>query len=130
MKTTTFNSGVLNHAIDALSNVQPDSVHGCDLHNRLFNEDYFIIGYFQAEEFLKATEEGIFGAIEKIKEYEQSNFGEVNTDFSSSEKVANMYAYIVGEEILSESDTLRDKWDVLLSEEDLKAITSELEELQ
>ena len=126
---TTINQEVLSHAIDGLKDVQADSVYGCDLHNRLFNEDYFIIGYFQAEEFLKATEEGIFGAIELIKEYEQGNFGAVSTDFSSSEKVANMYAYIKGEELLGESNTLRDNWDTLLSQSDLDAIIEELQGL-
>ena len=73
-----------------------------DLHHYLLNEDYFIIGYYKAEQWLK--KDSIFNAIETIKEYEQSNFGQVSTDFSSSEKVANMLAYILGEEILSESD--------------------------
>jgi len=40
--------------------------------------------------------------VEVIKEYEQSNFGEVFTDFSEPEKVVNMYVYIIGEEIVSD----------------------------
>ena len=44
----------------------------------------------------------MFNIIETIRDYEKSNFGEVNTDFSSSEKVVNMYAYIVGEEVVQE----------------------------
>ena len=43
-----------------------------------------------------------FDVIEHIREYEEFNFGEVNTDFSSPEKVVNMYAYIIGEEIVHE----------------------------
>lgn len=129
MKTKTINSKILNHAIDGLANISADNTYGCDLHNKLFNEDYFIIGYYQAEEFLKACEDGIFGAIEIIKEYEQSNFGEVSTDFSSSEKVANMYAYIKGEELLSESKTLKDNWDNYLTAKDIKAIKKELKGL-
>ena len=77
--------------------------HICDLHHYLLNEDYFIIGYFKAEEWLK--KDSIFNAIETIKEYEESNFGKVSTDFSSSENVANMLAYILGEEILYNNDT-------------------------
>jgi hypothetical protein len=67
------------------------------------NEDYFIIGYYKAEQWLK--KDSIFNAIEKIKDYEQSNFGQVTTDLSSSESVANMLAYILGEEILFNNDT-------------------------
>ena len=77
--------------------------HICDLHHYLLNEDYFIIGYYKAEEWLK--KDSIFNAIETIKDYEQSNFGEVSTDLSSSENVANMLAYILGEEILYNNDT-------------------------
>ena len=77
--------------------------HICDLLHYLLNEDYFIIGYYKAEQWLK--KDGIFNAIEIIKDYEQSNFGQVSTDLSSSESVANMLAYILGEEILFNNDT-------------------------
>ena len=73
-----------------------------ELHHYLLNEDYFIIGYYKAEQWLK--KDSIFNAIDKIKEYEQFNFGQVTTDLSSSESIANMLAYILGEEILYEND--------------------------
>ena len=79
--------------------------HISDLHHYLLNEDYFIIGTWRAEQWLKKDEGSIFEAIETIKEYEQSNFGQVSTDLSSSENVANMLAYILGEEILYNNDT-------------------------
>ena len=79
--------------------------HISDLHHYLLNEDYFIIGYYKAEEWLK--KDSIFNAIETIKEYEESNFGKVSTDLSSSESVANMLAYIFGEEILYNNDTFQ-----------------------
>ena len=74
-----------------------------DLRHYLLNENYFIIGYYKAEQWLK--KDSIFNAIETIKEYEQSNFDEVSTDLTSSESVANMLAYILGEEILFNNDT-------------------------
>ena len=77
--------------------------HISDLHHYLLNEDYFIIGSWRAEQWL--NKDSIFNAIETIKEYEQSNFGQVSTDLSSSENVANMLAYILGEEILYNNDT-------------------------
>ena len=77
--------------------------HICDLHHYLLNEDYFIIGYYKAEQWLK--KDSIFNAIEIIKNYESDNFGQVSTDLSSSENVANMLAYILGEEILYNNDT-------------------------
>ncbi len=127
MKTLTkLNQQVIEHGIDNLENVQP-GIYGCDLHNELYNMDYFIVGYYEAEQFLNKV--GVFNAIELIKNYEQDNFGEVNTDFSDSEKVANMYAYIIGEEMLSKSETLRKNWDNRLDENDIDAIKEELENI-
>jgi len=68
-----------------------------DLHHHAFNADYYIIGSYQATKWLG---EQVFNIIQFIKEYEQDNFGEVFTDFSEPESVANMYAYILGEQIV------------------------------
>jgi len=70
-----------------------------DLHYHSFNTDYFIIGTYQAEQWLGSH---VFEVIEIIKQYENDNFGEVSTDFSDPEKVVNMYAYIVGETIVND----------------------------
>jgi len=70
-----------------------------DLHFHLFNEDYYIIGTYQAKQWLGNF---AFDAIGVIQEYEQSNFGEVSTDLSDPEKVVNMYSYIAGEELMHE----------------------------
>lgn len=70
-----------------------------DLHHKLFNMDYYIIGYYNAEQWLKGN---TFEVIGIIKDYEQFNFGEVYTDLSCPEKVANMYAYILGEQVIYE----------------------------
>ena len=77
--------------------------HISDLHHYLLNQDYFIIGYYKAEQWLK--KDSIFNAIETIRDYEESNFGQVSTDLSSSESVANKLAFILGEEILYNNDT-------------------------
>ena len=76
-----------------------------ELHHYLINEDYFIIGYYQARKWLE--KESVFESIEKVKEYEQDNFGEVSTDFSNEEKLANMLAYVLADEILNENDTFQ-----------------------
>jgi hypothetical protein len=108
--------------LNKLDNGYADT-YGCDLHHELCNTDYFIIGTHKAKEFLGAE---TFDIIEMIKEYEQDNFGEVTTDFSDAEKVANVFAYIVGEEILNESEHLNEVWDDELSEEDIKKIKEEI----
>ena len=70
-----------------------------DLHHHCFNNDYYIIGRYEAKQWLG---DDVFDIIEIIREYEQNNFGEVNTDFSEPEKIVNMYTYIIGEEIVSD----------------------------
>lgn len=97
-----------------------------EIHNEVFNTDYFIIGYYQSEEWLK-NNYGIFAAIDKIKEYETEQFGEVNTDLSDSEKVVNMLAYILGEEILNESTVITDNWDNTLTKELQSELLEEFE---
>ena len=71
-----------------------------DLHNEVFNTNYYIIGTYEAEQALEQY--GTFEAIRKIQEYENDNFGEVLTDLSDPEKVANMLYYIIGEESIQE----------------------------
>lgn len=115
---------VRDYAIDKLNDGIGDGVKGSELHNEIYNTDYFIIGIHSAKEFL--NDAGTFDAIEKVKNYEQGNFGQVSTDLSDPEKVANMYAYIVGEEVLQKSKTLQDNWDKKLTKQDLKKILKEL----
>lgn len=102
-----------------------DTIEGSELHNKLFNEDYFIIGRYQAEHFLQDSG-GVFNAIETITEYEQDQFGEVTTNLAEAEHVANMYAYIRGEEFLQKCPTFSRKWDKKLSLEELQEIKDEL----
>jgi len=118
---------IANDAIDKLKDGIGSGTTGADLHNDLFNSDYYIIGYYKAEQWL-INNTGVFNGISIVKEYEESNFGEVNTDLSSSEKVVNMLVYIAGEEVLSISQTLQDNWNNRLSDEDIQAIINELEE--
>ena len=117
---------VKKHITDRLGDGIGETQHASDLHHHLLNEDYFIIGRYEATQFLDGE---AFNAIEKIKTYEQDNFGEVSTDLSEPEKVVNMFAYIVGEEILRESETLQDTWDRTLEKSDLDAIAKEIGEV-
>lgn len=89
-----------------------------DLHNEVFNTDYYIIGTYKAE---KALEEyGVFEAIRKVKEYEIDNFGELFTDIADPEKLVNMLFYIVGDEVIAEMNYIAifcDNWNAEADEE-------------
>ena len=91
----------------------------CDLHNEVFNTDYYIIGTYEAK---KALEEyGVFEALEKIQTYEDFNFGKICTDLSDPEKVVNMLYYIIGEEVLYEMmdgvKVWNDNWNNIATDE-------------
>src|ERR1019366_6221995 len=95
---SAFIDKVREAAMDGIMDCE--GTYGAEVHNRLFNEDYFVIGSYQAEQLLNSY--GTFAAIGKVRDYEKDNFGEVSTDLSDSEKVCNMLAYVLREELLNE----------------------------
>jgi hypothetical protein len=76
---------LITHAVDGIKDRAYGSL-GCDLHHLLFNEDYYLIWRYEAEQWLIKV--GIFNAIDTIKKYEEINFGEVTTDLSESDTKA------------------------------------------
>lgn len=131
MATDTATKQIIERGLDLIDDMISNSyfVDASELHHHLYNEDYFIIGTYQAKQFLDQF--GAFDAIGIVQEYEQSNFGEVNTDLSDPERVANMLAYIKGEEALNNCDTLQKAWDQgELTEDALIAIRDELKAQQ
>lgn len=72
--------------------------------NMYYNEAKDELEKFVSDEDLDGYEtvDGIFGAIELIKEYESTEFGEVNTDFSNPCDIANMIDFIRGENVFGE----------------------------
>ena len=104
----------------------------CDLHDEIFNTNYYIIGTYQAKQAL--TEYGVWDAIEKVQTYERDNFGEIYTDLSDPEKLINMLYYIIGEEVLFEMmdgiETWNENWNNLADEETNAAILKAIEAKQ
>lgn len=97
-----------------------DSYSGyyCDLHNEVFNTDYYIIGTYQAKEVLK--EYDVFEAIELVQTYEKDNFGEIYTELHDPEKLLNMVYYIIGDEVIAEMneiDEFSDNWNNVADDE-------------
>ena len=70
-----------------------------DLHNEVFNTEDFISDRNQAIEFLGNK---TFDILDYVRTYEIDNFGELNTDISNPIRLLNMYAYIIGEEIVED----------------------------
>ena len=92
----------------------------CDLHNEVFNKDYYVTGTAEAKNIL-GEGENIFNAIGRIYTYERDTFGEVFTDLSDPIKIVNMLFYIIGEEIMYNngefSKILDEHWNEYADEE-------------
>ena len=115
-------------AAEAIIDYLEDGYTGylCDLHNEVFNTDYYETSRYAAIEWFSDYEDGVFDVVEEIKNYEQVNFGEVTTDFSDACKVLNMFWYIIGEEVIFEliegSTDCDELWNEELTEEENKLI--------
>ena len=90
----------------------------CDLHNEVFNTDYYVTGTAEAKDILG---EDVFDAIGRIYTYEDDVFGGVLTDLSDPVKIVNMLFYVIGEEIMYNNDEfnkiLTEHWDEHADEE-------------
>lgn len=119
-------------AIEAIMEALEDGYNGyyCDLHNEVFNTDYYIIGTYKAKEALK--EYDVFEAIELVQTYEKEQFGEIYTDISDPEKLINMVYYIVGDEVIGEMyeiEEFEDKWNDEADEQTNTDIVEAMKEL-
>jgi hypothetical protein len=102
----------------------------CDLHNKLFNEDWYIIGTAKAKEALK--EYDVFEAIELVQNYEEDNFGETNTDFSNPELLISMVWYVIGDEVIGEMNEIEafsDNWNEEATEETNEVIVEAMRKM-
>ena len=96
---------------DIIERLEDYDGYYCDLHNEVFNTDYYIIGTHKAKEALR--EYDVFEAIELVQTYEKDNFGEIYTDLSDPEKLINMVYYIIGDEVIGEMyeiEEFNDNW--------------------
>ena len=91
------------HVLDRINDGVIDDNNRDDWHFHCFNEDYYIIGYYEASQWLKCHGIGEFEAAGICQQYEKDNFGESKV-YDNSELVVNMLAYIYGEELLSDID--------------------------
>ena len=65
--TQTLIEEVKETAIDYLKDNECNDTYGCDLHNEIFNTDYFCCYTSDCKKYLEQY--GVFEAIEKVKDY-------------------------------------------------------------
>lgn len=77
-----------------------------DLHHNAFNEDHYIIGYYQANQWLKKHDVDAFDAIAYVVEQEQAHFGAIDwTPMDiNSERIVNLLVYFAGYDVMPSCD--------------------------
>ena len=86
------------HLNDTIENL--DSTD--EIHFHAFNEDHYIIGYYNAEQWLEKHNIKTFEGIEICNQYEEDNFGEIQTTFTDAEQLVNHLVYWYGLELCNE----------------------------
>ena len=101
-----------------------------------FNTDCWVVGTYKAvkalEQFDKQDQlyektnlNGIFGAIQYVKDDEELEFGQIVTDFTNPEELASVVAYINSKIITNElADKLGISLNDKLTEEQVKQLSS------
>ena len=100
---TSVKTELAAHILDRINDGVIEDTNRDEWHFHCFNEDYYIIGYWEAGQWLKAHEIGEFEAAGICQQYEIDNFGESRV-YDNAETTVNMLACIWGEELLSELD--------------------------
>ena len=97
---TTIKNELVQSILDKVNDGILTDENKDDWHFYAFNEDYYILGYYNASEWLKRHNIDIFEAIHECNQYEIDNFGETSNKYDNSEITVNMLAYIYGEELI------------------------------
>tara|TARA_R110000744_G_scaffold62932_1_gene129698 strand:- start:187 stop:525 length:339 start_codon:yes stop_codon:yes gene_type:complete len=103
---TSIKKELSNYITETIQEIKKDDLlrGGKDmneLHHKLFNEDYYLIGYYNCEEWLKEHDLSTFEAIGIVQEWEQENYGECKI-YTDAESLVNMLVFIYGEQLLYE----------------------------
>ena len=73
-----------------------------ELHDEIFNGYGFSKGNIQAIKWLDNDIETFVKVQKEVKEYCEEEFGSITIDITNPSSVVDMYAYIVGKELLSQ----------------------------
>ena len=75
-----------------------DGIDGWDI----FNNDYYIVGYYECEQWLKKHDLSALEAIRVCNEKELEMFGEVQTTFDNAETLVNHLVLWYGLEVFED----------------------------
>jgi hypothetical protein len=102
MNTYTIKEELKTYIEDNINDID---CHDEDIHQELFNVNYYIIGYYQAEQWLKMHNISVFEGIQFVQDYEREHFGnDAIQTYDNAEKLVNMIVYIIGEELIYQEE--------------------------
>ena len=116
---TELKAHLIQHVIE---NYNDDDTDFSELHHYAFNEDYYIIGYYNASQWLKKHDIDAFDAIAYVMEQEQLQFEESSLKVNdiNSERIVNLLVYFAGFDVMPSCDL-----DNITKEELLTVLESE-----
>jgi hypothetical protein len=96
---------IKNELLDYVENnnlILADALQDDDLHFNVYNSDYFIIGYYNAEQWLiKDDINYTFEVLGYVQEQEEIALGNIEK-IDNAERLVNLYAYWLGYEVIAE----------------------------
>jgi len=103
-----------SHVVDLINDGAINADNLGDAHHVAFNEDYYIIGYGRANEWLENHGISCWEAIDYVIEQENEHFGEsyIKPGDVNSERIVNLYVYFAGYGIDIESLYEQEKGEV------------------
>jgi hypothetical protein len=98
----SINNELIEHLIDTVKYSTNDRTNFDDIHHESFNENYYIIGYYEANQWLKNHGVDPFEAVAYVIEQEKNHFGEssLKADDFNSERVVNLLVYFAGFDVM------------------------------
>ena len=113
---------LLNHINDLVKDGAIDETTFEDWH-QIANDDYYIIGYYQASQWLEKHDLDPFEAIAELIELEELHFGESNLQASdiNSESVVNQLVFFYGYELDLNTDSFEEFKESLAEELEAQA---------
>lgn len=97
---------LIEHIKYTLNQYKHDATDFEELHFHAFNEDYYIIGEYEAKKWFEKHGVDAFDALKEVFQWEIEMIGKINTNIEdlSKKKLVHRYVHILGEEILEELD--------------------------
>ena len=97
---------LLAHLIATVENSDDSNTNFEELHHEAFNEDYYIIGYYEASEWLRSHDVGAFKAIAYVIDQQLNHFGEssLKPDEMNSERIVILLVYFAGFDVMPNCD--------------------------